>query len=251
MRFRDRLANFLFSDIIEQRLAAVSVKIDDSPGWDSHSARPQDRPWSDRAADLDDSLTAWRLNFMVRRTVTLVRSYVVGNGIFVSSTIPEVDAFAQAFWSHHQNHFSRRLGPICDELTRAGEVFPVLFTNRVDGMSYVRFIPAAQIRHVETHPEDYETELSFTQITAEGREKTWIGPGHPAAFKLSPDGTLPPLMLHLAVNRPIGATRGEGDLTPSYPGRADIPNGSKIASASIASAPASASSMSPLPTTRR
>jgi hypothetical protein len=31
---------------------------------------------------------------------------------------------------------------LCDELTRAGEVFPVLFTNRVDGMSYVRSISA-------------------------------------------------------------------------------------------------------------
>jgi hypothetical protein len=112
----------------------------------------------------------------------------------------------------------RRLGPICDELTRAGEIFPVLFTNKVDGMSYVRFVPASTIRDVETDPDDYETETRYAQTRQTTAEpKWWIGPGHPSAFKLQDDKTLPPLMLHFAVNRPIGATRGESDLLPVLP----------------------------------
>ena len=217
MTIRERIASFLFGDIIEKRLAAVSIAIDDSAGWDSHTARPQDRPWADRAADLEDGLTAWRLNFMIRRTVALIRSYVVGGGLTVSSTVPAVDTFIRLFWAHPQNRIDRRLGALCDEFTRAGEIFPILFTNKIDGMSYLRFIPASQIREVTTHAEDYETEISFTQITATGIEKTWIGPGEASAFVVGDDGSLPPLMLHLAVNRPIGATRGEGDLTPILP----------------------------------
>ncbi len=217
MTLRERLAEFLFGDVIQKKLAAVSVRINDSSGWDSHNHSPQDRPWADRASDLEDALKAWRRNFMVRRTVTLIRSYVIGGGITVSSTIPEVNAFVQEFWNHHENHMARRLGPMCDELTMSGELFPVLFTNRIDGMSYVRFIPASQIREVKTHPEDYETELSYIQNTATGESKTWLGPGSRASWEPAPNCTLPPLMLHLAVNRPIGATRGEGDLTPVLP----------------------------------
>ena len=213
---RERLARLILGPDAFERLSAVSVQIDDAPGWDAHNAQPADRPWADRAQDLDDALEAWRLNFMIRRIVTLTRSYVVGDGIAVSSPDPHVDAFIQAFCRHPQNRLDRRLGPMCDELTRSGELFPILFTNRVDGMSYIRLVPAAQIRAIDAHPEDYETELSFTQLTAAGEPRTWIGPAHPAALSLD-NGKLPPVMLHFAVNRPIGATRGEGDLVPILP----------------------------------
>jgi hypothetical protein len=45
----------------------------------------------------------------------------------------------------------------------------------------------------------------------------WNGPGHRYAFHLTRGGALPPVMLHFAVNRPVGATRGEGDLAPILP----------------------------------
>jgi hypothetical protein len=114
----------------------------------------------------------------------------------------------------------QRMGPICDELTRAGEIFPILFTNKVDGMSYVRFVPASRIQQIETDEDDYEVELRYAQtreLTAE--PKWWIGPGHPHAYSVGSSGAagLPPLMLHYCVNRPIGATRGESDLLPVLP----------------------------------
>jgi hypothetical protein len=43
--------------------------------------------------------------------------------------------------------------------------------------------------------------------------KWWISPEDPRAFKKT-NGRLPPVMLHFTVNKPIGATRGEGDLVP-------------------------------------
>lgn len=221
--FRQRIATRLFGDIISQAAkdaaAAVSVRIDDSRGWDQigGGAGPADRPWHEYATDLQDAHEAWRKNFFIRRITSLCTSYVVGNGITVTSKDPDINEFILAFWRHPKNHMAQRLSPMCNELTRAGEIFPILFTNKADGMSYVRFIPASHIREIETTKEDYETELRYGQIQRGTAEiKWWIGPDHPNAYRLRYK-KLTPLMLHFAVNREIGAIRGEGDLGPVLP----------------------------------
>lgn len=239
---RERAAGRLFGDVIERQigdavekvrqeterqigeavakaraeLAAVTVRVDDSPGWDSHTAGPADRPWSEQAKELDDVLEAWRKSFLIRRLVTLTRNYVVGGGITISSKRPEVDEFVQAFWTEPRNKMVSRLGPMCDELARAGEIFPVLFTNRVSGMSYVRFpATARQIQEIQTAKKDYERELRYGQIQQFSAEpKWWMGVGSRSAFyryRGGRDGYMRPLMLHFSINKPLGATRGEGD----------------------------------------
>lgn len=221
-RLAHRAAELLFGDYIaeqvQQSAGAVSVRVDDSSGWERLSGGgPADRPWADKYSDLEDTLEAWRKNFFVRRLVTLTRSYAVAGGITITSDVPEVQAFIEAFWHHPKNRMDARVGPMCDELSRAGEIFPVLFTNKVDGMSYIRFVPASKIQTLETDEDDYETELRYAQtqeLTAE--PKWWIGPGHRRAFQTYYN-KLQPLMLHFAVNRPIGATRGESDLLPVLP----------------------------------
>lgn len=227
MAWYDGLIDRLFGSAIQKRLdalaetAAVSSRVDDSRGWDSlSSAGPQDRGWSDRASDLDDALEAWRKNFMIRRITTLITSYVVGNGITIGSALPDVDDFVQAFWSHRQNCVPRRLSPMCDELTRVGELFPVLHTNRVDGMSYIRFVPASRVRVIETAANDYEIEQRYREIgdLDDPQGRAWYGRGHRRAFEPTPKlGKLQPLMLHYTINKPVGATRGEGDLGPCLP----------------------------------
>lgn len=206
--------------------AAIAARVDDAdgsgptagggPGWTPLNAPgPHDRDYTEWLQDQQDALEAWRRNVFVRRIVAIIRSYVVGGGIEVSSGHPWVGPFVAAFAAHPQNHLADRLGPICDELTRAGEIFPVLFTNPADGMSYLRFVPATEIREVRTGPGDCEKELSYLQAvpgSIDGAE--WLGRDNPAAWTVGSDGALPPLMLHYAVNRPLGATRGEGDLTP-------------------------------------
>jgi hypothetical protein len=221
--FRQRIANYIFGDIIDQAAkdaaAAVSIRIDDSAGWDqiAGGTGPADRPWSEYATDLHDAHEAWRKNFLIRRIVNLCTSYVVGNGITVTSKDSDVDKFIRTFWQHPKNRMPQRLGPMCNELTRAGELFPILFTNKVDGMSYLRFVPASQILHLETAEEDYETELRYGQIQRDTVDiKWWNGPDHPSAYKTRYK-KLAPLMLHFAINREIGATRGEGDLGPILP----------------------------------
>ena len=220
MTLRERIAQRLFGDVIKAGIdravnAAISVRIDDGPGWDPLSGGgPNDRPWAELQEDLNDALKAWRKNFMIRRIVTLTRSYVVGNGIVVSSKHTWVEGFVRRFWDHPMNQIDQRLGPMCDELVRSGELFIILFTNKVDGLSYIRFVPASRIREVETDPNDYERELRYGQIQETSSDlKWWLSPDHPDAQSTNSKSTdLPPVMYHYAINKPIGATRGESDL---------------------------------------
>jgi hypothetical protein len=210
-----RLARFLFPNVIEDQLAKVEAQVDDSTttGWVRAGDTTLDRDVGERITDLENALEAWRKNFMVRRIVTLTRSYVIGGGITLSSEIPAIENFIRTFWNHPKNRIDTRLGPICDALTRDGEIFPTLHTNKIDGISYLRFVPAAMIREILTAENDYETELGYEQNDVAGT--IWYHPNHPKSA-LKPSG-IPPVMLHCTVNRPLGATRGESDLTPILP----------------------------------
>lgn len=215
---RARAADRLFGDIITARVQHAVQAVDDR--WWAQvagGATPADRAWAERADDLRDALEAWRVNPLARRIVQLTTDYVVGDGMTVVATAsPELADFTRRLWTHRLNRLDLRLAPLCDELTRAGELFALLFPNPADGLSYLRLIPAASIRAVDTDPDDYEAELGYWQLPRapqaglagdlEGRY--WKALDHP---DLAPDE---PVMLHYAVNRPVGATRGEGDLSP-------------------------------------
>lgn len=223
VQVRERLIEAVLGPEIERRvaehLAAVSVRVDDSPGWTAHEgAGPTDRPWHERQLDIEDAFEAWQKNFLVRRIVTLARSYVIGSGITLTSQKPTINRFVDKWWNHPQNRIDRRLAPMLNELIRAGELFPTLHTNTRDGMSFVRFVPASCVREIKTADNDYEVELEYGEQQKHATElKWWIGPGHKRAYNRGRRVNLEPLMLHYAINREIGCTRGEGDLTPLLP----------------------------------
>ena len=190
----------------------TSARADNDAGWNlvSGGDGPADRDWTSIRQDLEDSLEAWRLNAWVRQLVRLTSAYVVGDGIRVSSSRRVVGPFVEAFWSHRQNRIDQRLTAWCDELTRSGELFIALFPNPVDGMQYVRAIPASCILRVETDPEDYEREVAYhEQVPGYIEPKVWPSQHTATASE--------PCLLHFTVNKPVGATRGESDLTPLLP----------------------------------
>jgi len=76
----------------------------------------------------------------------------------------------------------------------------------------VRAIPASVIDHIETREGDYKVELRYRENAGIGQEVWWLSPSHVDAGDISK-----PLMLHYAVNRPVGAIRGIGDLDPILP----------------------------------
>lgn len=181
-------------------------------------AAPNDRPWYALAQDLDDVLEAWRKNFLVRQIVRLTTAYVVGDGITLNARHPYATNWLRSFWNHRQNRMPARLAAWCDELTRAGELFILLFPNPLDGMQYVRAVPARQIVAVETAPNDYETETAYLEFTDASLPPGSDTPPFTRRWK-SPLTAAPdePCMLHFAINRPVGATRGESDLVPILP----------------------------------
>jgi hypothetical protein len=159
---------------------------------------------------MQDALEAWRLNAWVRQVVRLTTAYVVGDGIQVGSPRRVIGPFVEEFWNHRQNQIDRRLAAWSDELSRSGELFLALFTNKVDGMQYVRAIPAASIQRVETDEEDYERETGYLE--------TVPGQVEPKAWKsIHTAEASEPVLLHYCINKPVGATRGESDLTPLLP----------------------------------
>lgn len=200
---------------------------DDNRGWSSVNRAgrgPADRAWYEHLGDLTDALDAWRVNAWVRQVVRLTTAYVVGDlgeTPPISSKLPHVQEFITAFWSHPENRLSQRLGSWCDELTRSGELFPVLFTNKVSGMSHVRAIPASCIEEVLTDPEDYEKETGYAEaVPGQIERRQWKSWRTSRARGPASDGRTyrpEPVMLHYAVNRVVGATRGESDLTPLLP----------------------------------
>ena len=213
MTLRGRIGGFL------SRLGASlvgpglpSARADEDAGWNlvGGGDGPADRTWSELREDLTDSLEAWRKNAWVRQVVRLVSAYVVGDGIRVSASHPWAAGFVEGFWQHPQNRMAARLTAWCDELTRSGELFVALFSNVIDGMQYVRAVPASQIQRVETDSEDYEREVAYWEVVPGRVElRRW-----PSPFNASP---AEPCMLHFAVNKPVGATRGESDLVPLLP----------------------------------
>ncbi len=210
-RIVERVAGRYIADRV-----AMAVKANDAT-WSflvDRASGPSDLSYGERQEQLADALEAWRVNALARRIVSLTTDYVVGSGISVESSTPWVDAWVQRFWNHRKNKMGVRALALCDELTRSGELFPVLSTNRLDGMSYVRSVPARQIDQIQTQDGDYETALFFHEVDPRrlnviGRE--WLSFDNPDRALV---GGSSQVMLHLAINRPVGATRGSGDLDP-------------------------------------
>lgn len=176
-----------------------------------HSSSPLDKPWGEWFQEFEDAREAWRKHPLARRLIGLTTAYVVGPGITLQSDDPALARFLQTFWA--QNRLALRMEEWCDELARSGELFLVLFTDPVTGFSSVRPVAACQIEEVDFDPEDYEAERRYRARRGPGEPDIWwIGSAHAEAQQPTP-----PLMLHYAVNRAVGAVRGESDLAPILP----------------------------------
>lgn len=208
MTWRERVAKLLG---VTAAVVSIPVGRDDDGLVLRSGGTSIDKPWQELFQEFEDAREAWRKNPLARRLVGLITSYVVGNGITLGSEKRHLHNFIAEFWQ--VNHMDLRVDEWSDELSRSGELFPVLFTNPISGMSQIRNVPSSMIRLVDFDKEDYERELRYQESTGPGEtEKWWMGPGSAEAFNIDQ-----PLMLHYAINRPTGAVRGESDLAPILP----------------------------------
>jgi hypothetical protein len=209
-RFRNYLSE-LFAGDIKQQQASVTSQVDDSPGWASLTGRPHDYDQAQIYELYQDALLAWRKNPIAWRIISITTDYVVGDHIELSSPNRNLNKFINTFWNHPKNRISLRLPGMCDELSRSGDLFVLLFRNEQDGMSYLRFVTKDRITKIETAANDWETEIAYYEQQDQGEPKRWYSPNHPDA------ANQPAIMLHYSVNRPIGALMGESDLTTMIP----------------------------------
>jgi len=175
-----------------------------------------------------DAIEAWRKNPLAKRIVEIYIDHVVGDGITISSPLEKFDKFIQEFWYDRRNRMPQRLASMVNEWSLSGDLFPVLFFNPDNGLSYIRFVVKPRIVGIETAENDWEQELFFSEqrvlqvtgssgVQAGGEVIKWMGFDNPDALKPLSGSTagrveLPPIMGHYAVNRLLGTLLGEGDL---------------------------------------
>lgn len=205
------------------RVTAVAVgKDNDGLSRVIHSESEIDKPWGMLAQEITDARDAWRNNPLARRLVGLQVGYVVSDGLGLSSSYAPLKKYLRDWTDHPQNNLRLRQAALYEELVRAGELFVTLHTNRADGIAYVRAIPASRIDIITHQPGDYEAELTYHEVVPiddpdyDKGGRIWLNPAHPDAHKKDGDN-IPPVMLHYAINRPVGALRGESDLTNILP----------------------------------
>jgi hypothetical protein len=188
--------------------APVREAVDDDRAWRSLSGGARELPDALRRDQLAAADQAWRSDPLANRIVELTSDLVLGNGVTIRAERPDVQAVVDAFWSHPLNRMQLRQFEWCAELTLTGELFVAFFTNPVDAQTYVRAIPAALVDQVETDPNDLERELRFhQQSTALSMSNAQPSTGEGRWWEAAD-------MRHYAINRLLGATRGQGDLAP-------------------------------------
>jgi hypothetical protein len=212
------------SEVQRQVDLAVRVLDDKRDRLYSSSTYPRDRHGYDRDEVLADALEAWRVNPLARRIVGMMTQYVVGGGIEVECKHERTNKYLDEWWNHRLNKMQIRVYEWCDELSRSGELFLVVSTDQA-GMSYLRAIPAADILNIETADNDLDQEVTIIEkpspdYTSQTRNEAGLMEGRRwSVYKQNEDtpnesGEFDPVMVHYAVNRPVGAKHGESDLAP-------------------------------------
>ncbi|HRO90560.1 MAG TPA: hypothetical protein PK205_17865 [Promineifilum sp.] len=224
-------------DRMRRRLSVSADMREGAGGWSAIAGHPSaERPEAARQAQYRDALEAWRSNPYAKRIIDLITDYTVGDGLTPAGE-GEIGRFVDAFWNHPRNRLDLRLPELMDELSRSGDLFLALFRNAADGMSYVRAVPKGEVLEIVTAPNDWETEIAYVvrggapdtkyeiRDTSEERDselvsrisnlvsggKVFLSPNHPDAAAADV------VMVHYAINRPVGALVGESELAGILP----------------------------------
>ncbi len=97
---------------------------------------------------------AYNANPLAFAIIEITTSFVMGKGVTVAATEPEVQRVLMDFWHDPDNHMETRVYALCTELSLYGEQFIRFFVNRFDGRVKIRQIDPSLIDQIETDPDD-------------------------------------------------------------------------------------------------
>jgi hypothetical protein len=206
----------IFSGEIKRQVRAALSVIENDLTFvrsGSTSTRDRDRYPYDRLEIMQQALEAWRVNPLARRIIELTSQYVVGGGLSFECKNQYVSRFLTKFWEHRLNRMVIRVTEWCDELSRTGNLFVLLSTDQA-GMSYVRCIPATQVRDIVARPNDIEQALSVVVVEGTDLNEHVYPVYDDLQDDLTNSGSFDTVVFHYAINRPSGGQWGESDLAP-------------------------------------
>jgi len=191
------LLDRFFAREVDLRVQQALKVVDDKYWRNVTDGQNTTRPWYQVREQLQKVTEVCRVNPLAARLVSMTTDFVIGAWVRV-----EGDPWVTEFWDHPLNALNHRVYRWCDELSRSGELFLVLSRNPISRMSYVREVPAILIDQIRTNPDDLERELAYHQLTDDTQGRTWEGR----------ESDADQIMLHYAINRPVGEVRGMSDL---------------------------------------
>ncbi len=164
---------------------------------------------------------AYNANPLAFAVIEITTSFVLGKGVSVAASQPEVQRVLMDFWHDPDNHMETRIYTLCTELALYGEQFIRFFVNPYSGRVKIRQIDPSLIDEIETDPDDIETVLRFHRRLV-GTSATQ--PGDPALISPSVQqdfqgewfqaGTE---MVQFCINKVSNAKRGKSDLATLLP----------------------------------
>jgi hypothetical protein len=203
------LLNTAVGKQIKAELAVAVAENDNTFYPGGLSANYRDRYDYDRTKVLAECLRAWRVQPLARRIVKLYTQFVIGEGFTSKSDHKATQNFLVAWWKDPLNDFDNQVTDWMDELTRSGNLFFLFSIDPLTCMSYIRAIPADQIKDIQSAENDIRQETFY--IPVDLNASPW-----PAYDPRSPDQQ-DNFIVHYAVNRPVGVVWGEPDLAPLLP----------------------------------
>lgn len=210
IKFRNPIRSAIDAAVERQVKARLSsmAETDDTIIIGTRTGRDifRDRMNWDRRTIISETLLAWRTNPIARRITDAIVEFVVGDGMVPDIKHKPTAAAVHEFWEHPLNNLDEQIPEWVAEQSRTGDLFVLCSVDPSDGSTFVRGVPSEQIQEIQTFGNDYRQETFYIQ-------QDLGAPPYPAYDPLDPEQTQ--FMLHFPVNRVVGSTFGEADLTPS------------------------------------
>ena len=217
-KFRERVANTLFGDIItareSRRVKEVTELLDNDGEWRSLQQTPLDLSPVTQTKMLNMAHFLAESNPTAKRILHLYRDFIVGDGVSFDCEDEEVKSWLDKFWNDPVNNLELHWDNWAWEIWRDGELIIPVAENEHTGRLQIGYIDPRNVREVRI---DKNNSLITTDVvlSSTGRDLVYkvVQVNEKTGLMEIPEGGEGGTFF-FAVNRPTNATRGKSDLFP-------------------------------------